>query len=112
IMFDCECENYTEALEILLSDTEPKVHKKAIEVAGKVKNFKLLPKVIEVAAEQKAYPSFKHSILYYGDEMFSEDNWQDQELPLELIEIAIKTSGNIKGENSTNFLTRLLKEKT
>ncbi|MCW3108516.1 MAG: hypothetical protein JWQ09_3022 [Segetibacter sp.] len=112
VMFECECENYTEALEILLSDAEPKVYKKAIEVAGKVKNFKLLPKVVEVATLQKAYPSFKRSILYYGDEIFSEDNWQNQELPVELLEIVIKTLGNIKGDHSTNFLVERLKEKT
>ena len=111
VMLSCECENYTEALKILITDKEPKVYKKAIEAAGKVKNFRLLQEVIAVAVSKKAYPSFKRAILHYGDEMFGEDNWQNIQLPDELLEIVIKTSGSIKGELSTNFLVSLFQKK-
>jgi AAA family ATP:ADP antiporter len=70
VVMECDCENYTDVLKILLSDAEPKVFKKAIEASGKVKNMKLLPKVIDVAMAKKAFSSLKRSIVYYGDSIF------------------------------------------
>ncbi len=110
VISDCKCENYTTVLDILLSDPETQVYKKAIEATGKVKNFKLLEKVIEVTQQKRAYHSFRRAMLYYGDEIFSQDNWQNKTLPNDLLEVLIKTAGNIKGENSTVYLINLLKK--
>lgn len=112
VVLDCECENYTEVLETLLSDSEPKVYKKAIEASGKVKNMKLLPKVIDVALAKSAIPSLKRAIVNYGDGFFWEENWKNRPPRGELLTIFIKTSGNIKGDHSTKFLVELLKQKT
>jgi ATP/ADP translocase len=112
VISDCKCENYTDVLDILIHDAEPKVYKKAIEATGKVKNFKLLPGLIDVSISRKAYPSFKRAVANYGDEIFSEDNFQKINLPHELLDFVIKTAGNIKGDLSTNFLLDLLRKKT
>ncbi|MGI8638001.1 MAG: hypothetical protein ACR2KZ_21600, partial [Segetibacter sp.] len=111
VVFECECENYTEVLDILIADDDPKVYNKAIEAAGKVKNLKLLPKVLEIAVSKNAYPPLKRAILHYGDEMYADENWKNRELPAKLLEIVIKTTGNIKGENSTSYLLDLLRKK-
>jgi AAA family ATP:ADP antiporter len=110
VVMDCDCENYTEVLDILLSDHEPKVYKKAIEASGKVKNLQLLQKVLDVAVAKKAFSSLKRSIVHYGDSMFLEDNWQNRKLVGELPEIFIKSAGNIKGDHSTRFLEEMLKQ--
>lgn len=112
VIFDCECDNYSEVLDKLLEDVQPEVYKKAIEAAGKVKNYQLLPRVVEVAVSKKAYPSLKRSIASYGDEIFSAENWQNKQLPDQLIGLLINTAGTVKGDNSTKFLLRQLVENT
>lgn len=110
IIFDCECENYTDVLEIILNDNEPQIYKKAIEAAGKARNVKLFSKVCEVVLAKKAYPSFRRAIIYYGDQIFTEDNWQSLTVKTELLAIAIKSAGYIKGDLSFEFLVNLLKK--
>ncbi|MDQ6813030.1 MAG: MFS transporter [Bacteroidota bacterium] len=111
VIIECDCENYTKVLSILINDFEPKVYKRAIEAAGKVKNFELLQNVIDVAVASKAYPSLKRAFFNYGDDLFSDDNWQNRIVSGDLLELVIKTCGNIKGDLSTNFLVELLRKK-
>ncbi|GEO08975.1 hypothetical protein SAE01_14710 [Segetibacter aerophilus] len=111
VVMECDCENYSGVLEILLSERDPKVFKKAIEASGKVKNMQLLSKVIDVAVAKKAFSSLKRSIVYYGDSIFLEENWQNRELKGDVLELFIKSAGNIKGDHSTSFLSDLLRQK-
>ncbi len=111
IIMECQCENYTGMLRILLNDKDSQVYKKAIEAAGKAKDLKLLPTVTEIATAKHAYPAFRRAILSYADSFFSDQSWQSQALPTELMVLIIKTAGNIKGDNSTNFLVDLLRKK-
>lgn len=94
-----ERSGYNDIYKLLLRNL-----RSTVNAAGKAKNIELLPTVVELAADHHAYPSLRRAILYYGDTFFSSTSWQSNALPSELLALIIKTAGNIKGDNSTNFL--------
>lgn len=112
VITDYKGEDCTQVLQTLLKDNEPVIYKKAIETAGKIKNTELFDEVVEVTVSKKAYHSFKRSIFFYGDDVFSKASIRNPALPAELICLIIKSTGNIKGENSTGFLVELLKSRS
>lgn len=112
VLLGTPSENYTKVLSTLLRDDNPEVYKKAMEGAGKAKDLKLFQLVTEVAIFKHAYSAFIQSLKYYGDEVFSIETWPVFNIPEDLLYTIIKTTGNIKGENSTNFLIQLLKNKS
>lgn len=100
--------SFTPILKTLLLDKNPQVYKKAIEAAGKTKDYNLFNEIVEVAAKHHAFPALQRSILHYGDEIFSTDFLQAEKLPTPIVIYIIKIAGKIKGENSTAFLFNLL----
>ncbi len=99
---------YTQLLKTLLLDKHSQVYKKAIEAVGKLKDYNLFNETIEVAVKHHAYAALQRSLLYYGDEVFSKDYWDASTIPDPLITTIIKTTGKIKGEESSKFLFTLL----
>ena len=100
--------NFNQVLPVLLQDNNPKVFNSAIEAAGKVKDFTLLPEVIRLATQHKAYSALTIALLEYGDEIFAEKYLQHQHLDPNLEVLFVKVAGKIKGDHSTRFLTKLL----
>lgn len=99
---------YTNILKELLLDKHSQVYKKAIEAVGKLKDFNLFNEVVEVAVKHHAYPALQRSLLAFGDEVFSAEYWDAGSIPDPLINTIIKTTGKIKGEESSKFLFKLL----
>jgi hypothetical protein len=100
--------NFTSLLKTLLLDKNEKVFSKAIEAAGKVRDFNLFSEVVEVAAKHRAYPALQRAMLFYGDEIFAEEYLKAESVPAPLSNHVIKAAGRIKGEHSTAFLFKLL----
>jgi AAA family ATP:ADP antiporter len=110
IIMESQKPDVTNVLEILLDDSDPYIYKKAIEAVGRVKDFKLFPRVVEVASTNKVYPALQRSLLYYGDEIFIEGYWHSIPMIKQLLILVIRTAGQIKGKNATYFLLQLLKK--
>ena len=98
----------TSILKELLLDKHAQVYKKTIEAVGKLKDFKLFNETIEVAVTHRAYAALQRCLLYFGDEVFSKEYWDAASIPDPLINTIIKTTGKIRGEESSKFLFKLL----
>ncbi len=112
VIMECQCENYSGILRVLLNDSDPAVYAKAIECAGKTRSFELFLLAAEVAVARRAFHSFKMCLRYYGDDVFSEETWPRPFLQKSLLRTIIKTTGSIKGEHSTRLLLQLLRDRS
>ena len=110
IIMESQKTDVNNVLEILLDDDDPFIYKKAIEAAGKVRDLKLFPRVVEVAESNKVYPSLQKALLNYGDEIFSEGYWHSIPMNKHLQILLIRTAGQVKGKNATYYLLQLLKK--
>ncbi|MFN2456953.1 MAG: hypothetical protein ABR502_02020 [Chitinophagaceae bacterium] len=100
--------SFTEILQVLLQNSSASIYQKAIEIAGKVKDFSLFNDVLTVAQERNAYFSLERALVNYGDPIFDESYLPDKSPSEKLFSHIIKAASKVKGDKSDKYLLNLL----
>lgn len=96
--------NFRWALESLLHHPLPFVYEKAMETAGKVKDFSLFEDVYSLAIHKHAIFAFQRAIINYGDEIFNNEYWAEKETSEAVINALLKAASKVKGPKSDDYL--------
>jgi hypothetical protein len=102
--------NFNEVLQVLLENENKEVYCPTIEVTGRVKDFSLFPKLIDVTIEKQSYYALDKALVNYGDDVFEEKYLSPENLPEKILHHIIKSASKVKGEKSDTFLMTLLKK--
>ncbi|GGK59083.1 NTP/NDP exchange transporter [Rufibacter glacialis] len=93
------------SITVLLLDSSPKVHKRALETAGKTKDPSLLPQILRTGQSRKSLYALQNALVHFGDAAFAPHHVpQRQALSEDLTLNFIRAAGKVKGDFSTQFL--------
>jgi hypothetical protein len=102
--------SFTKILAYLLQDENPLIYTSTIEAIGEVKDFSLLVPVLQRALAKHALNPLQRCLFSYGDELFTTAHLQEIHWEEQLYPPFIKVAAKLKGDFSTKFLVRLLRQ--
>ena len=96
--------NFKWALESLLHHSLPFVYEKAMETAGKIKEYSLFNDVYDLVIQKHSIFAFQRAIINYGDEIFDPGYWSEKEPAGEVMNAILKAASKVKGPKSDDYL--------
>jgi AAA family ATP:ADP antiporter len=100
----------TEVLLRLLSHPSPKIQRKAMEAAGKVKATTVFKEAWKVAVQQHALFAWEKVIVDYGETAFETERLEYMDAKGKMLHHVIKAASRVKGPLSDSFLLSIFEK--